>query len=258
MTSEPRKTVVIISDNAELASFALQQHKEQALTDICEFRLRYSSVNRSPGGLISLGGTPINMRDPAQVEEVIDTADLVFSLHCKRIFPERLVEAVTCINFHPGYNPYNRGWYPQVFSILNGAPLGATIHLMNREIDAGPIIARERVKLEQGDTSYTAYRKVIDLEKELIRRFLKPIVQGAYLSSEPEIEGNYNSISDFRELCALDLDQRGTLREHLALLRALTHPPFKNAYYDDDAGNRIFVALDVEVRPGLKAAPKEC
>ena len=41
------------------------------------------------------------------------------SAHCKQIFPAKLVENVRCYNIHPGYNPYNRGWFPQVFSIIN-------------------------------------------------------------------------------------------------------------------------------------------
>lgn len=55
---------------------------------------------------------------------IIRTYDLVFSLHCKKIFPKVLTDSVRCINIHPGYCPYNRGIYPHVFSIINGRPAG--------------------------------------------------------------------------------------------------------------------------------------
>lgn len=35
--------------------------------------------------------------------------DIFFSLHCKQLFPDELVNNYRCINVHPGLNPYNRG-----------------------------------------------------------------------------------------------------------------------------------------------------
>ena len=58
---------------------------------------------------------------------IITNYSKVISLHCKQIFPDELVKSMTCINIHPGYNPYNRGWYPQVFAIINKIKLGVKI-----------------------------------------------------------------------------------------------------------------------------------
>ncbi len=69
---------------------------------------------------------------------------LFISLHCKQIFPQRLTDNYRCINIHPGYNPYNRGWFPQVFSILNKNTAGVTIHEIDQELDHGPIIYQEK------------------------------------------------------------------------------------------------------------------
>ena len=73
---------------------------------------------------------------------LIDKYNIIFSLHCKQIFPAELVQKVKCINVHPGLNPHNRGWYPQVFSIINKKPIGATIHVMDEQIDHGEILAQ--------------------------------------------------------------------------------------------------------------------
>jgi methionyl-tRNA formyltransferase len=69
-----------------------------------------------------------------------------------------------CINIHPGLNPYNRGWYPQVFAINNGLPHGATIHEMDDKIDHGDIIYQKSVDIKLSDTSKTLYERVLDTE----------------------------------------------------------------------------------------------
>src|SRR5690349_163732 len=70
----------------------------------------------------------------------VAAADVVISLHSKQIFPPGLVSGARCVNVHPGLNPFNRGWTPHVFSLVNGLPAGATIHEIDAEIDHGAII----------------------------------------------------------------------------------------------------------------------
>ena len=76
---------------------------------------------------------------------------LIISLHCKQLFPKGLISTVKCINVHPGLNPHNRGWYPQVFSIINKRPLGATIHEIDEELDHGDVIAQKEVPVFSWD-----------------------------------------------------------------------------------------------------------
>jgi methionyl-tRNA formyltransferase len=172
--------------------------------------------------------------------------DLVISLHCKQIFPPQLVRAVRCINVHPGLNPYNRGWYPQVFSIINKLPLGATIHEIDEKLDHGSIIAQEQVEVFSWDTSLTAYNRVIQAELRLIRDNLVHIARGDYYPLTVREEGNLNSRADFRHLCKLDLEERDTLRTFLDRLRALTHGDCHNAYFIDKAGKKVFVRIQLD------------
>ncbi len=91
---------------------------------------------------------------------------LVISAHCKKIFPPKLVNSFRCINIHPGLNPYNRGYYPQAFSLINKLPVGATIHEIDEKLDHGPIIFQEEVVIESIDTSFSLYNKIIKKEIE--------------------------------------------------------------------------------------------
>lgn len=179
--------------------------------------------------------------------KIISEYDLVISMHCKQIFPREMVEKIRCINIHPGLNPYNRGWYPQAFSIINGYPHGATIHEIDAKLDHGPIIAQEIVPVHPWDTSLSVYKKVQKAEVRLIRLHINDIVKKTYVARLPEQEGNINLIKDFREMCELDMDEHLTMRQAIDRLRALTHPPYKNAYFLAADGKKI----DVEIKLSL-------
>lgn len=181
----------------------------------------------------------------SETEEIIKHYELVISLHCKQIFPTPLVKKVRCVNVHPGLNPFNRGFYPQVFSIINKLPVGATIHEIDEQLDHGAIIAQEEVKIEQWDTSYTVYHKVLDAEARLLEKHLEAILNNTYNKTIPE-EGNVNLRKDFDELCKLNIHQEGKLIDHIDLLRALTHGLYPNAFFFDKEGNKIFISVNLK------------
>lgn len=171
--------------------------------------------------------------------------DVIFSLHCKQIFPSEIVNNTVCVNVHPGLNPYNRGWFPQVFSIINKLPIGATIHLMNTDVDAGDIIVQQEILISEVDTSLTVYEKVQGVEFKLLSEWFERIVYGDFKAYPPKEFGNYNSINDFNELCNLDLEHIGSFKEHIDILRALSHADFKNAYFIDSDGIKRYVSITV-------------
>lgn len=185
----------------------------------------------------------VNVKE--EYEKIIEEYGLVISLHCKQIFPKELVNGITCINIHPGYNPCNRGWYPQVFAIINNTVLGATIHVMDEKVDHGAIIDRQEVKIENDYTSKEAYEKVLEAELDLFKRNIRQIVEGSYQTFNPEFEGDYHSIDDYKELCQLDLNELTTLGHAIDKLRALSHGEYKNAYFYDKDGNKIFVRIEL-------------
>lgn len=178
-------------------------------------------------------------------DKLIGHVDLIISCHSRKIFPKILVESVRCINIHPGLNPYNRGWYPQVFSINNNLPCGATIHLMDKKIDHGSIIFQKTVTAESYDTSLSLYNKIIDAEMELVEENFEALVFENYETYQASEKGNYNSISDYEMLCHIDMNKKGTFKEFYDLMRSLSHEPFMNAYFYDENGDRISLSLKV-------------
>lgn len=184
------------------------------------------------------------IRIKQEVGFIIDNYDLVLSLHCKQLFPNELVNQVTCINIHPGYNPYNRGWYPQVFSIINKQPAGVTIHLIDEYLDHGPIIVQEQIELYGWDTSLDVYKRILKKEIEMLTVWMPRIITHAYTVQAMHQEGTINYKSDFNDLCQLNLDEKATIGECIDKLRALTHGDFKNAFFTDpNTGKKVYVSL---------------
>jgi methionyl-tRNA formyltransferase len=240
------KKIFVVSDNVRLVQFFQEECKIQGQDKIYEIIYKYSAINKNPTELIELGMSPVDMKNESHVVEILNDCHLILSLHCKQIFPARVVKSTTCINIHPGLNPFNRGWYPQVFSIINKKPIGATIHRMDVEIDNGEIIDQLHVDILDSDTSLAVYNKVYEAEKILLSKNIKDIFSGNFISKSPKEVGNYNGISDFKNLCKLNLDDISTLKNHIDLLRALSHGDFKNAYFiDEKTGKKIYVSLSL-------------
>ena len=194
--------------------------------------------------LLAHGFAPISIKD--NIPQIIKKYDLIISAHCKQLFPAEVVNNVRCINIHPGLNPYNRGWYPQVFSILNKMPLGATIHEMDEELDHGAIICQQEVPVYAWDTSLSAYERVQQAEIELLKEWLPQLISGDYKTYAPEKEGNVNLKKDFNALRELDLQQQQSIGDTIDVLRAMSHGNYNNAYFiDSSTGKKVWVSISL-------------
>lgn len=238
--------VLLITDNEELLSRYQKLVKAKELDASADYSFEYAFSFRNKAMKEKYAGQdwirPVNVK--TETDELVSQYDLIFSLHCKQLFPEALVRGVRCVNVHPGLNPHNRGWFPQVFSIINGLPSGATIHEIDEDLDHGGIIAQKEVKIQSWDTSLTAYNKILDAELELLDNHLESILANNYTTSRPA-EGNLNLKKDFDALCEIDLEEKGTFREHINRLRALTHGSYANAYFTDENGDKIYLKLEL-------------
>ena len=234
---------LLLTDNEELLNRFLALLKKKGI-DRSSFDFAYSPVNRLMANKYEDQTWIVPLRVKDSVGAIIKKYNLVLSLHSKQLCPPELVRNVRCINIHPGLNPHNRGWFPQVFSIINHLPCGATIHEMDDELDHGPIIAQKEIKIELTDTSISVYDKVLDAEIELLEAWLERILKHDYETFVPE-EGNVNLKKDFDALCHLNLNDVGTMAEHIDLLRALTHGNYANAFFIDKNGEKIFVKIEL-------------
>lgn len=242
----PKKRILVVTDNG----IQYQRFKELLSNDesyqhyAFEFKRSFASVKDK------LYENDLGHLKEVNVKEDYDTIiqeyELVISLHCKQFFPPQLVNKIKCINIHPGYNPINRGWYPQVFAINNENEVGATIHEIDDELDHGGIISREKCPINPWDTSLDVYERILELEMNLLKKNLFKILSNNYTVTVPEIEGTLYLRKDFSKLCQIDLEESGTFRNFINRLRALSHGEYKNAFFIDEHGNKIFLSINLE------------
>ena len=233
--------VCVVSDNRIVVERFIQSVASQYSQ--YEFQFCSSSFTQGVMADLDVDVKPINFKKVS--EEFLSQYEVFLSLHCKQIFPAYMVRNYRCINVHPGLNPYNRGWYPHVFSIVNQLPTGVTVHEMDEDIDHGSIIFQKQVMVLSADTSMDLYNRIIDAEMELLSEHLSEIVEGRYETVCPEA-GNVNYKRDFERLCVIDLNKTTTYREVINHLRALTHGDYANAYFYDEYGEKVFLQLRLQ------------
>lgn len=242
------KNALIISDNLALCKQFYSIIEKKGISST-KFTFSTSPFTDKESFIISdkVAVSVFNLKDQNAINEITTTYDLVFSIHCKQIFPPDLVTKVKCVNVHPGYNPINRGWYPQVFAIINDYQIGATIHEIDKELDNGHIIARAFVNKEGFDTSETLYNKVIAKEIELLEKYLESILANTYQAFTPESESNLFLKKDFNQLLHLDLNEETTVGKVIDKLRALTHGSYSNAYFiDEKTRKKVYVGIQLK------------
>lgn len=234
--------ILIISDNAYLC-----KRFKKVIDDLSIIDSSFTFATSPFSNIDDFSGAVIyNLKDDNHIQEIISRFNLVFSIHCKQIFPSNLVNAIKCINIHPGYNPINRGWYPQVFSIVNDLAIGATIHEIDEKLDHGNIIVREEVKKYNYDTSESLYNRILDKEIDLLYRYLPSIISNQYNTIVPELDGNLYLKRDFHDLLEIDLDEKYRAGDLINKLRALTHGDYRNAYFiDKETGDKIFIGIQL-------------
>lgn len=235
--------VLILTDNEVIYQnmkkiFTLKKFANHLFQFMFSYNNAYFMKNLKNRGFL-----PVNLK--VSYKEIMNNFDLVISAYCKQIFPTDLVNNIRCVNIHPGLNPFNRGWYPQVFSIINKLPCGVTIHEMDEFVDHGPIIVQKEIKIEQYETSSDVYKRLLQTSIRLIKENLGNIIDENYKVSQTSFEGNLNLRRDFVNLLEVDMDKISTYREVIDFLRAMTFKGYNNAYFYDNKGEKVFLEINL-------------
>lgn len=106
--------------------------------------------------------------------------DYLISVHFPYVVPPHIlaVPRKGCVNLHPAFLPFNRGWHTPTWSILDGTPAGATLHFMDEGLDSGHIIQQREVAVRPEDTGTSLYQRILDAEVEVFREAWPRIVAG--------------------------------------------------------------------------------
>ena len=223
---------------------------------ICGLVLHPEDQQRDAGQILGAFGEglpPLLEANASREEDKVGAAlrnwapQLLVSVFYGFIIPQPLLDCAASggINLHPSYLPYHRGRHPNVWTLVERTPAGATIHHMAGQADSGDVIARTETVIRPADTAQTLYSRLEDTCVALfedtwpaIRAGTAPRISQADLSEQP----CSHRARDLGSLDEIDLDATYTGRELLNLLRARTFPPHPSAWFRD-GGHKISVQV---------------
>jgi len=88
-------------------------------------------------------------------------------------FPDRI------LNIHPSLLPKYPGLHPQQQALDDGARVsGATVHFVNKDLDAGPVVRQREVPVLPGDTADTLAARILEVEHRLYPEAIQQVLDG--------------------------------------------------------------------------------
>ncbi|MCH2140154.1 MAG: hypothetical protein MK100_03875 [Phycisphaerales bacterium] len=149
------------------------------------------------------------------------------------------------VNLHPGFLPYNRGNYPNVWSIVDGTPAGVTLHYIDDSLDTGDVIAQRKVEVLPVDTGKTLYHKLENAMSELLRDEWSKVLDSQVKRVVQDLSaGTYHRRRDVDSIDSIDLDGQVRAGDLIDILRARTFPPYRGAFFEYE-GRQINVRIDL-------------
>lgn len=123
--------------------------------------------------IVPVGDYPTRAAWDERVAEVLATthADLIVSAGFMRVLGPAVVDAFAgrIINSHPSLLPLFPGAHAVADALAAGAEVtGATVHVVDRGVDTGPVLAQVQVAVQPGDTVESLHERIKVAERTLI------------------------------------------------------------------------------------------
>ena len=80
---------------------------------------------------------------------IVDSGiNLLISYNYRYIIENEVLQipGLRALNLHTSLLPFNRGSHPILWAILDGTPLGVTIHQIEKGLDTGPIVLQKEIQ----------------------------------------------------------------------------------------------------------------
>lgn len=224
----------------DIVMLVVHEPDEQKLTDEI-----ISAANVAPENVFTGG----QLKQPESVERMVSLQpDCGVSAFFGHIFRRNVIDVFPrgIVNLHTSMLPYNRGSYPNVWTIVEKTPAGVSMHLVDEGVDTGPVLAQAAVAVSPADTGLSLNLR---LESAMIELFeanwglfveekLQPLAQDNGAATT-------HRAADTNQIDGIDLDADYRAGDLLNILRARTCPPHRGAYFEKD-GKRYYMRLEIE------------
>ena len=150
------------------------------------------------------------------------------------------------VNLHTSLLPLHRGAYPNVWTIVDQTAAGVSMHLVDKGIDTGPILAQAEISLCPSDTGQSLNQRLEKAAIELLKNNWDKFVRGELKANEQDDSlASVHRSRDTAKIDCIDLDANIRAGDLINILRARTYPPHRGAYFEID-GQRYFMELKIE------------
>ncbi len=152
--------------------------------------------------------------------------EMIITCAYGQMLPKEILEfpRYGCINVHASLLPQYRGGAPIHRAIIDGCgETGITIMYMSAQMDAGDIIAQEKVLIEEDDTKGTLSEKLSHVGAELLLKTIPSILEGTIERKQQREEEATFAYTLTREEEKLDFHK--TTRELYNQIRGMNPDP---------------------------------
>lgn len=124
-----------------------------------------------------------NRPDDEELMSLLKEADpdLIVANNWRTWIPARIFEPPRfgTLNVHDSLLPAYAGFSPIIWALLNNEPeVGVTAHLMDAELDAGPIVTQRSIPVGPRDTATDLFHRTVDLIAPVVAESLELIASG--------------------------------------------------------------------------------
>lgn len=132
--------------------------------------------------------------------------DFIISYNYRFIVAKSIIDKMQerIINLHISLLPWNKGSYPNLWSIIERTPVGVTIHRMSEGLDEGEVLVQKEVEFnETVETLSSSYDKLHSTIKCLFKENWVEIKNNRLLSTSQQGKGSKHTVLDTKQYLEL-------------------------------------------------------
>ena len=244
---------IFIFGNNKVCLKIIKYLKNQKNTTLCGICLHESKRQKYVAEILNEIGKDTlvikenNLSDADILNKILQLkCDIAFSIYFGYILKREIINIFPqgIINVHPAFLPFNRGSAPNVFSIIDNTPAGATIHYIDEGIDTGKIIIQKKLKVKSIDTGKSLYLRLEKLCENLFVKIYPCINAGKVKTKErAKIKGTFHNHRELKMLDEINMDKIYKAEDLINLIRARTFSPHSSAFFFDKYEKKVFVKI---------------
>lgn len=167
--------------------------------------------------------------------------DLLISVGYPYIITEKTLKIPKyAINVHPTLLPKYAGALTGAYVLINGeSETGVTVHHISKDVDAGDIIIRKKVKLDMFDTVKSIMSKTSKIEPNILYEAVQMLKNG----NAPRIPQNRSNVIEYKNRTPEDseIDWNKPLKSQYNKIRACDPEKYPAFFYINE--EKVYIKL---------------